>query len=161
MKLKAEWAAFVIFFVGTSAYAQGFPVPDPDQQISRANCLNNESITFQPTVPPMPLSVFSWHFEHGIRRHYVTENAPTPDCAPNPPCHLGYCNTSGQYCLYYLRVGTRQAAIHGSIAPSEAYSDGPLVPGVTTKWSVEGVHGMLWLGAFPINFYTSANDCNL
>lgn len=162
MQLHRKFIALAICFYGIAAHAQGFPVPDPDASISRANCLNNESITFQPTVPPMPIAVFSWHFEHGVRQHYVSENPIVPsECHPNPPCSLGFCNTSGQFCLHYFEVGTRQAAIHGSVAPSESYSDGPLIPGVTTKWSVEGVHAMMWLGAFPINFYTAAIDCNL
>jgi len=51
-------------------------VADEEDLFSRANCFNNESITYNYFDPPQLRAVFSHHFKNGTRKHYVTENPP-------------------------------------------------------------------------------------
>jgi len=133
---------------------------EPADQFSRSNCFNNESITYNYFDPPEWRTVFSWHFENGTRRHYVT---------PNPPyifgCYVGsggYTMINGLYCPHYLTSATRHAGIHGAFASTEPNPDGNLTPGITTAWSVEGVHTTYFPGAGTyVVSRTYASDCNL
>lgn len=131
-------------------------------EFSRANCFNNESITYNYFDPPEWRAVFSWHFQLGFRKHYVTENPIVPqECNEFPQCHLGYCNMPGQMCLHYIMVDTWHGGVHGAFNSSEPNPDGLLPPGAVFSWSTEGVHGWLVAGVFPWNSYTEADDCNL
>lgn len=146
---------FLLLMLSTVAMAE------EADEFSRANCFNNESITYNYFDPPEWRAVFSWHFENGIRRHYVTENPIVPsECNPNPNCAQGYCNMDGQACLHYITVATWHGGVHGLFNSSEPNPDGNLWPGFTEKWRSDGVHGWLVGGVFPWNTYTSADDCN-
>jgi hypothetical protein len=132
---------------------------EPADQFSRANCFNNESITYNYWDPPQWRGVASWHFENGIRRHYVT---------PNPPvlstCTVGsggYTMMNGLYCQHYWTSATRHAGIHGAFASTETNPDGNLTPGFSSSWSVQGVHGTLYPGIAIVYQVTNASDCNL
>ena len=130
---------------------------EPADLFSRANCFNNESITYNYFDPPELRFVASHHFENGSMKHYVTENPPAV-------CWFatGSVKTvSGLYCHYYATSNTRHAAVHGAFASSEPNPDGTLVPGVTTKWSVTGYHTTLLPTGGYVRTVTNANNCNL
>jgi len=125
-------------------------------KVSRANCFNNESVTYG--LPKWAL-VFSFHYLNGVSQHYVTDAAPS-----YPTCYIGasgYSQTNGFRCHHYFKKSWRHVGIHGSIFPTESYWDGDLQsnPG-TGPWTVTGEHHR-WIK--PINkfllSYTNAHDC--
>lgn len=132
---------------------------EPADEFSRANCFNNESITYNYWDPPEWRGVYSWHYQLGVKKHYVTENPPDI-----MTCYAGGAGNhmvSGLYCLHYMTLATRHAAVHGAFASSEPNPDGTMVPGFSTDWYVEGVHAVWYPGFGGFNVYTSASDCNL
>lgn len=125
---------------------------------SRANCWNNESISWS-LISPQWRGVFSHHFLNGVKKHYVTENPPIyPSCVPGIN---GNHEVNGLRCAYSMTKELRHAGVHGAVLSSEPNPDGNLSPGTTSAWSVTGYH-TVWLK--PINKFlyseTSANDCN-
>lgn len=121
--------------VATSALAEEV------EKFSRANCANNESITYNFWDPPEWRLTFSYHqdLENNYAEHYV---------ASGPFSH---CDIYG--CWYLYEHTTRAAAVH--------WGEGG-VPGVSTRWAVIGDHRTYldWLGVFTY-YWTTARDCNL
>lgn len=117
---------------------------EPADEFSRANCFNNESITYNYWDPPQWRAVFSWHFDthNGYAAHYVTPN------------QLAYCDY--YTCWYYFFEATRHAAIHSGNEPNA----GPIVWN-SNRWFVNGKHDTLIPGVAITTRWTSAQDCNL
>ena len=65
--IKVIWLSPILFPSSATA--------DDVDTFSRANCFNNESITYNYFDPPESRGVFSHHFKNGTRKHYVTERA--------------------------------------------------------------------------------------
>ena len=107
---------------------------------SRANCVNNESITYNFFDPPEWRLTFSTHVDtqNGNASHYV---------AGGP---LAYCDIYG--CWYYYELTTRADAVH--------WGEGG-VPGISTRWVAYGDHRHYYPGIGFTAYFTSANDCNL
>ncbi|CAA0121169.1 Uncharacterised protein [Halioglobus japonicus] len=132
---------------------------EPADLFSRANCLNNESITYNYFDPPEMRGALSWHFKNGIRKHYVTENpAYAPTCAPGTD---GNHQVNGLMCSHLFTMGTWHGGVHGAFNSSEPNPDGTLTPGVTTGWVTIGLHRTLTYGVGVATTYTLATDCNL
>jgi hypothetical protein len=131
---------------------------EPVDLFSRANCFNNESITYNFFDPPETRFVSSFHSLNGNTVHYVTEN-PIFSCRPGLPGEVT--TVSGQVCLYTDSTQTRHAAVHGLFSSSEPNPDGNLFPGVTSAWSVRGFHVTVVPGVGDVGTVTDASDCNL
>lgn len=106
---------------------------------SRANCLNNESITYNYWEPPQWRLTFSYHYD--------TDSGNTHYAASGP---LAYCDIYG--CWYHYEYTTRAAAVH--------WGEGG-TPGVSSRWNVFGNHRHYFPGVGFIHYSTSATDCNL
>lgn len=135
------------------------PVSANQDQFSRANCWNNESLTFSLLTPPESRAVFSWHFKNGVRKHYVTENPADP-----ATCRIsggGFHQVSGLYCFHHFTTKRRHAAIHGRFLSSEPNPDGNLTPGTTSAWRTEGIHTLNLPGIGGFSWPTNARNCNL
>lgn len=68
---------------------------------------------------------------------------------------------NGLYCLHYYTYATRHAGVHGAFLSTEPNPDGNLAPGITNKWSVQGVHATYYPGIGFVYSSTQASDCNL
>lgn len=128
-------------------------------KVSRANCWNNESISYGLYKWRV---VFSYHIQNGVRKHYVTANPPSvTTCVPGA---AGFHQTNGLWCAHFFTRSWRHAGIHGSILPTESWNDGnlnPLSPTNPWDWVVEGDHHT-WIK--PINKLilqtTWTDDCS-
>ncbi|MEQ9003865.1 MAG: hypothetical protein RIE74_09890 [Pseudomonadales bacterium] len=146
-------------------------VAEEADEFSRANCFNNESITYDFFAPPKQMVVISWHTDtnNGVT-HYAGSSDPIgcngflwPPGVPNP-CPKGnlvessYC-TFDQNCLYPYTWRTRHAGIHN-------LTDGVPLPGISSRWIVEGRHSYYLGSLFGIPIAVIQNtgpetDCNL
>ncbi len=140
----------ITLMMSTSAGVQA-----KSDQFSRANCGNNESITYDYFDPPQWRAVFSHHFESGSQKHYVTEN-PAAICVRGVG---GYHQVNGRVCLHYPTYKTRHAAVHGLFLSSEPNPDGFLSG--TSDWSVLGYHATIIPRVGYRRSVTSATSCNL
>lgn len=160
MKRGAAYIVFLAPFFFASVYAA-----EPADLFSRANCFNNESITYNYFDPPQFRVIFSHHFKNNVRQHYVTENPPARGtCRPGVN---GLHQVNGQYCLHLETYRTRHAGVHGQFLSSEPNPDGDLNPGllglvgVLTPWRVDGIHTIVIPGAGYVVRNTTATGCNL
>jgi hypothetical protein len=128
-------------------------------EFSRANCFNNESITYDFFYGYLEGAVISWHYDSEAdgEVHYVG-HAPPVSCwgQSTIPCPTTcYPNTS---CLWPIVRSDRLAAIHN-------VADGVPLPGLSTRWHTRGYHNHWfgWVYGVPIYFVTEtdASDCNL
>lgn len=153
---KRMAAAVTVFLVLTC----GLKSPALSQNhFSRANCWNNESISWTVVGGYHWRVVFSRHFKNGTKKHYVTENPPVyPTCLPG---FNGNHQVNGLSCSHWYTKELRHAGVHGAFLSSEPNPDGTLSPGTTSAWSVQGVHHR-WIKS--INKFllteTEASDCN-
>ncbi|WP_143186880.1 hypothetical protein [Microbulbifer donghaiensis] len=148
---------FAFLSVLSALATENIYAAEPADLFSRANCFNNESITYNYFDPPELRVVTSHHFENGVMKHYVTENPPVA-CSVG----VGIIQTvDGLYCYYVATLDTRHAGVHGAFLSSEPNPDGTLIPGVTTKWSVTGYHTTIFPTGGYVSTNTSASDCNL
>ncbi len=118
------------------------------EMFSRANCINNESITYDYFALPQWRLTFSEHIDHdqwgffnGVKfyfRHLV---------ASSPLSHCDFYN-----CWYFYEQTTRAAAIH--------IGEGG-VPGVSTNWGVKGEHWHYLTHFGHVRLDSTASDCNL
>lgn len=134
-----------------------------NDEFSRANCFNNESITFS-VFTTYDGNVISKHIDNEAfgEVHWTGGSLPvicygffSSNCPST--CYI----TTG--CLYpILENRTRIAAIH-NIADGVPFPTPPWV--TSSRWRVEGSHynylGMLFDEPFYFVTYTSATDCNL
>ncbi|GAB4194358.1 MAG: hypothetical protein Tsb002_25800 [Wenzhouxiangellaceae bacterium] len=123
---------------------------EPADTFSRANCFNNESITYNYFDPPEWRAVFSWHWDKRVNAwvHYVTENP------------LAYCDAVT--CWHHFTLQTRHAGVHGMFLSSEPNPDGTMLPGLNgMHWVVSGIHTTIVPGVTYFQQGTSASDCNL
>lgn len=129
-----------LLMIAVSTFATSATLADEVDMFSRANCANNESITYNFFDPPQWRLTFSTHVDTqaGNSSHYV---------ASGP---LAYCDIFG--CWYYYEYTTRAAAIH--------WGEGG-VPGFSSRWVVYGDHRHYYPGVGFTHFPTSAVDCNL
>lgn len=168
--IVAGFANLLLSGVASAQYPSGTTAADFDQydpldfisdndtaklfnSFSRANCNNNESISF--TFIQESRAVFSHHRRNGVFKHYVTESPPAAGtCHPHSPG--GQLN--GQHCLHLFQTKSRHAGVHGGIAPSEPSSD----QNYFSSWTVYGVHAINWgsgLGGITVRSW--ASSCNL
>lgn len=151
MKLGKLILSYLSFFIVGSAISA-----EPADLFSRANCLNNESITYNYFDPPEIRTVFSTHYKNGVYKHYVTDANPVA-CSPA----TGTVRTaSGLFCVYSPHSATRHAGVHGAFLSTEPNPDGNLVPGVTTAWRVVGSHRTMFPWGGSVQVLTNATDCN-
>lgn len=132
---------------------------EPADEFSRAECFNNESITYNYWDPVEWRSVYSWHFLNGERQHYVTENPPAWEtCVPG---FSGFTQVNGWYCFHFVTSQTRHAGVHGAFLSSEPNPDGTMIPGFEYGWTVQGIHTTVIPGVIYWIVHTTASDCNL
>jgi len=148
----------VLIVTTLAAIPVSFAAENADR-FSRANCFNNESITYNYFNPPKYRLVFSRHFKNGDLKHYVTEGEP--DWTTCLPGFHGNHQVNGLYCYHFLYSATRQAGVHGAFLSSEPNPDGNLFPGITSDWRVEGVHYAKRRFGQIVSVDTEATDCNL
>jgi hypothetical protein len=126
--------------VGLGLLLGGTALAEEAEKFSRANCINNESITYNWWDPPVWRLTFSYHqdLENNYAEHYV---------ASGPFSH---CDAYG--CWYLYENTTDASAIH--------VGEGG-VPG-STRWATIGDHRTYldWLGVFTY-YWTTARDCNI
>lgn len=126
-------------------------------QFSRANCFNNESISYDFFAPAWRGGVISHHFdsESGNAVHFVGHAAPIR-CYGNQTSCPSTC-TPAMQCLWPIITANRMAAIHN-------VEDGVPIPGVTSRWRTKGYHNHTIPAPFPFPVYyvveTEAVDCN-
>jgi len=115
-------------------------IADEVDMFSRANCINNESITYNFFDPPQWRLTFSIHTDtqNGNAAHYV---------ASGP---LAYC--TWYTCWYYYEYTTRADAVH--------WGEGG-TPGFSSRWRTTGDHRHYYAGVGFTHYPTSASDCNL
>lgn len=127
-------------------------------EFSRANCFNNESISYDLFAPAWRGGVISHHFdtENGNAVHFVGHTAPIR-CYGNQTNCPSTCTPQMQ-CIWPPITSNRMAAIHN-------VEDSVPVPGVTTRWRTKGYHNHTIPAPFPFPVYyvveTEAVDCNL
>jgi hypothetical protein len=139
----------------------GVAVADVTGQFSRANCINNESITYYPLGPYYDRGVISWHYDtdDGDALHYAGHDDPF-SCNTAPVCPTsGFgedakCWPANQ-CYWLVENAIWLNAVHND-------SDDGIVG---DRWRVEGRHTTIWT-AYPYMTYTIYNsgpetDCNL
>jgi hypothetical protein len=103
-------------------------------EFSRANCFNNESISYDYFAPAFKGQVISWHYDtqNGNAVHYVGASNPVV-------CYGQYSNscsatcTAAMSCRWPLLYQNRMAAIHN-------VQDGVPLPGLSTRWHTHGYH---------------------
>lgn len=156
-----RWSIFTSFAVLATASTEA----DVTGHFSRANCINNESITFLP-LAPLSMAVISWHKKPApqyYEGHYAGDEDPVACSIPTCPTSPGWdedarCEESDN-CLWTFSFHTlsgRWAAIH---RVSGLDSD-------ASSWTSEGRH-VIWLGeVFGIPLYQVIDsgpetDCNL
>lgn len=136
------------------------PVPFTESRgadVSRANCFNNESISWSVNFVHKWRVVISHHYYLGVKRHFVTE-APIyyPACVPG---FAGNHDIYGNNCEYRYYKYWRHAGIHGSIFSSDnPHPDGDLTQ--SDGWTVLGQHHT-WIKPIDKFLYasTEAVDC--
>lgn len=152
---KSWLVASIVLLYTSSAFA------DLTGHFSRANCFNNESITFIP-LDPGHRAVISWHTESGTT-HYAGDEDPV--FCSSPPCPTGNlledarCEI-GDNCLWpysYHTITGRWAAIHNTSGFDNE---------TTTGWTVQGRHTQFFGSVFGVPVYYVTNsgpvtDCNL
>jgi len=126
---------------------------DDYDYFSRANCFNNESITYNYWSPPEYRAVASQHYdtENNNAMHTTCDQLPV-SCLLGQPCPNS-CTVLDQ-CMCGYTQNTRHAAIHmgeeGSLF-NWPWSD---------RWFVRGGHSFWAPGAWPYTYVTQATDCN-
>lgn len=131
---------------------------EPSDLFSRANCFNNESITYNYFAPPQWRAVISWHYDtHNNNAVHLIAHAKPISCFGQYSSNCPTVCTPAMNCLYPLTQDTRHAGIHNVY-------DGVPIPGVTTRWRVHGYHNTTYTNfGFPIGIVTQTDavDCNL
>ncbi|MFK8017021.1 MAG: hypothetical protein AB8G17_16470 [Gammaproteobacteria bacterium] len=130
-----RWTLTSIAFAASTAV-----VADEVDMFSRANCINNESITYNFFDPPQWRLTFSIHFD--------TQNNYQSSYVASGP--LAFCDFSG--CWYQYQYTTRAAAVDWGAGG---------VPGVSDRWFVNGDHRHFYPGVGFTHYPTAASDCNL
>ncbi len=144
---------------------------DDVDQFSRANCFNNESITYDYFAPPWYGAVVGHHYDqwNGNHIHYVGHDDPIACYGNfNPP--PGLCPSSPgwyedakcelwQQCFFPLGYSNAFKAIHN-------VSDNVGTPEIpVTRWRTVGLHNHYYGEFFgvPVQIVdqTEATDCNL
>lgn len=121
---------------------------------SRANCLNNESLTYY-LLAQESRAVFSAHYRPGVAHHYVTENPIAAGTCHSHPSNQGGAMLNGQHCLHTFTTGFRHPGIHGSLLPTEPSTDTDFFP----SWTTRGTHSIsLGSGLGGITVRTVATD---
>lgn len=152
-KNSRSWLAYLtLVAVVTGARAA-------QDEFSRANCFNNESITYDFFAPPFMGTVISWHYdtENGNAVHYVGASNPTY-CYGQPSNSCPSTCVASTGCYWPILTGNRFAAIHN-------VEDNVPLPGLSSRWRTEGYHthyfGVIY--GIPIYYvsWTNAVDCNL
>jgi len=145
----------------------GLPLASADDEFSRANCFNNESITF---------SIFSTYDGNVISQHFDRDNGNTVHYvgASVPAFCYGWVSTAcpttcveSDLCLWEILYGrNRMAAIHNTedaVAWPLFTQIGAVVQ--SSRWRVVGkhTHFLGYLFDEPIYYVatTEAVDCNL
>lgn len=149
---------FAFVFLGFFGSETSFSA-EPADLFSRANCYNNESITYNYFDPDEWRTVISWHYLNGTLQHYVTENPPyLPSCHPGTG---GNHQVNGLLCGHQWELDDRQAGVHGAFLSSEPNPDGDLTPGCAAgSWRTLGDHYTLTPGIGFVEVHTEATDCN-
>lgn len=120
--------------------APSLSAADMTGHFSRANCVNNESITFTPLRTQFPAAVISWHTPDWGLLHYAGHEDPNvcalQPCPTNPnPLEDATCYTH-DFCGWPMTTNWsgRWAAIHNVSLSDQnnGFQTGP--------WTVEGRH---------------------
>ena len=159
--MQISWRVSKLVVLFALSNASVLIAAEPADEFSRANCFNNESITYNYWDPPTQRGVISHHVDtdSGYAEHFKGSTDPV-QCASGPPCPTTC--TTADACLWPVKWDTRHAAIHN-------FADGVPLPGISDRWSVHGVHVfVLWWEMYPypspvsIKTYTGpVDDCNL
>jgi hypothetical protein len=150
-----------LIFILLIVAVQSVSAQEPADLFSRANCYNNESITYNYWDPAENRWVFSWHFKNDVRQHYVT-----PNPVATGTCVIGFNGShmvNGLICEHYSTLDTRHAAVHGllNVLFGEPNPDGDLTPGCGQgPWRTEGYHTTLIPGIGGITTRSFAHNCN-
>lgn len=108
--------------------------------VSRANCGNNESITWDDNLIGNEWRLtFSYHNDRPAGRTHYAVSGPLWRCTATT-------------CWYYYEYTAHAPAIH--------WFEGG-VPGTSDRWSVGGDHRHYYPGFGFTRHYTFATDCNL
>lgn len=108
--------------------------------VSRANCVNNESITWDDNLFLKEWRLtFSYHNDRPAGRTHYAVSGP-----------LATCTTTS--CWYYYQYTTWAPAVH--------WGEGG-APGVSNRWSVGGDHRHYYPGFGFTRHATFATGCNL
>ncbi len=108
--------------------------------VSRANCVNNESITWDDNLFLKEWRLtFSYHNDRPNGRTHYAVSGPLAIC-------------TGTSCWYYYEYTTWAPAVH--------VGEGG-VPGISDRWSVGGDHRHYYPGFGFTRHATFATNCNL
>lgn len=153
-----RYLLYIILGVWTGTVAHAAVLGD----FSRANCINNESISYFPGDTFNQRAVVSRHYPASGTPHTAGDEDPTycasPPCPVSPSWREDALCYSEDYCLWSVHFARpfagfdigRWAALH-STSGLDASS-----PFHTPPWTVEGSHAtILWAFGYPL--YTSTD----